>query len=136
MRRLAIVLGLAFASCSDPICGCPPIGYAAWAVIDGVVVDAQAAAVEGAQVAPVGTLGIECSMDGGPVAADPVPAVTDANGRFTMTVWTGQVGKHCVDFEVSSPTLAVADTVLDVATPFVFDYVPADTLMPTFTVTW
>jgi len=131
-----MVLALAFVSCSDPICGCTPIGNAAWAVIDGAVVDAQADAVEGAQVAPVGALEIECSMDGGPVAADPLPAVTDANGRFTMTVWTGQVGEHCVDFEVLSPTLAVADTVLDVAILFVFDYLQPDTLMPTFTVTW
>jgi hypothetical protein len=66
MKRVAIVLAFVIASCSDPICGCTPIGGAAWAVVDGTVLDAQAMAVAGAEVSPVGALGVECATDGDP----------------------------------------------------------------------
>lgn len=136
MRRAAVVLALLVASCESPLCGCSPIGDAAWAVVDGTVVDAQAMSVAGAEVAPVGVLRIECSTDGDPVAANPVPAVTDASGRFTMTLVTGLEGEHCVDFEISSPSSVVADTVRDLAIPFVLDYLPPDTLSVTLATSW
>lgn len=139
LKKVVVALGVALAlgSCSDPVCGCPPIGSATWAVIEGTVVDSQADAVQDAQVRAIGSARLECGTDTSRLDGDPDPATTDAEGHFTMTLWSqGVPGPHCVDLEITSSASSAADTVRDVEVPFLWDYMGADTLSLPLTVSW
>ena len=135
--RVAVLGWGLLVACSDPICGCSPLQPRV--VVAGVVSDASARAVPGAEVSLVGVIGLECAMDGDtafalPTWAEPSPAVSDETGQFSMVVWAAAYpGPHCINLEARVPTSGATDTIRALAATFRLNE-PLDTATAQFVV--
>ena len=120
---------LLFASCTSPVCGCPPIDISATVILDGVVLDSASIPVLGAEISPFGLLGFDCTVDTNPLGADPNPAVSGSDGQFTVLLkaWLGH-GMHCFDLLVRVPSSGATDTIRDIQAEFRPDVEIPDTV--------
>ena len=93
------------------------------------MLDSASIPVPGAEVSPLGVLRTDCGVDTYSLFADPNPAVSNSDGRFTMLLGTALAGMHCFDLVARAPSSRVTDTIRDVQADFQHEVEFPDTVI-------
>ena len=88
------------------------------------MLDSESTPISGVEISPLGVLRADCTVDTYSLFADPNPAVSNSDGRFTMLLGIALAGMHCVDLLVRVPSSGVTDTIRDVQGDFQRELVP------------